>query len=59
MGERVTRDYARASVEYCVLVGTKCVYEAANEQFDEGETEKTIMVEAAYSSSLRRSLPNA
>src|SRR5262249_18579306 len=38
----------RATVEYCVRQGNKCLYEAGNEQFDPGETEKTVTVDAAY-----------
>jgi nuclease S1 len=38
----------RATVGYCVRVGNKGLYEAGNEQFDTGETEKTVTVDANY-----------
>jgi hypothetical protein len=37
-----------AAVQYCVVVGNKCVYAANNEAFEEGETEKVVLVDAAY-----------
>jgi len=42
---QVTR---RKSVQYCVRVGTKCVYQQGNETFSEGEDEKVVVVNAAY-----------
>jgi hypothetical protein len=38
----------QATVAYCVRVGNTCRYEEGNEQFDAGETEKTVTVDAAY-----------
>jgi len=38
----------RKSVEYCVRVGTKCVYQQWNETFSEGEDEKVVIVNMAY-----------
>ena len=42
---QVTR---RKSVQYCVRVGSKCVYQQGNETFSEGEDEKLVIVNAAY-----------
>ena len=42
---QVTR---RKSVQYCVRVGTKCVYQQGNETFAEGEEEKVVVVNVAY-----------
>ncbi len=42
---QVTR---RKSVQYCVRVGTKCVYQQGNESFSEGEDEKVVIVNIAY-----------
>jgi len=42
---QVTR---RKSVQYCVRVGTKCVYQQGNETFSEGENEKVVIVNIAY-----------
>jgi len=42
---QVTR---RKSVQYCVWVGTKCVYQQGNETYSEGEDEKVVVVNAAY-----------
>ena len=42
---QVTR---RKSVQYCVRVGTKCVYQQGNETFSAGEDEKVVIVNAAY-----------
>ena len=42
---QVTR---RKSVQYCVRVGTKCVYQQGNETFSEGEAEEVVIVNAAY-----------
>ena len=44
-GLQVTR---RKSVQYCVRVGTKCVYQQGNETFAEGEEEKVVVVNVAY-----------
>jgi hypothetical protein len=42
---QVTR---RMSVQYCVRVGTKCVYPKGNETFSVGEEEKVVVVNTAY-----------
>ena len=42
---QVTR---RKSVQYCVRVGSKCVYRQGNETFSEGEDEKVVVVITAY-----------
>src|SRR5215470_453329 len=42
---QVTR---RKSVQYCVRVGTKCLYQPGNETFSEGEDEEVVVVNAAY-----------
>ena len=42
---QVTR---RKSVQCCVRVGTKCVYQQGNETFSEGEEEKVVVVNVAY-----------
>jgi hypothetical protein len=42
---QVTR---RKSVQYCVRVGSKCVYQQGNETFSEGEDEKVVIVNPAY-----------
>jgi len=42
---QVTR---RKSVQYCVRVGSKCVYQQGNETFSEGEDEKVVIVNIAY-----------
>lgn len=34
--------------EYCVIVGNRCVYEAGNETYDTGETEKVVVVDDAH-----------
>jgi len=33
----------RKSVQYCVRVVTKCVYQPGNETFSEGEDEKVVI----------------
>jgi S1/P1 Nuclease len=38
----------RETVGYCTQVGSKCVYELGNEQFDDGEAQKTVTVDATY-----------
>jgi len=42
---QVTR---QKSVQYCVRVGTKCVYQQGNETYSEGEEEKVVVVNLAY-----------
>jgi hypothetical protein len=42
---QVTR---RASVQYCVRVNTRCVYQQGNETYSEGKEEKVVMVNMAY-----------
>jgi len=42
---QVTR---RKSVQYCVRVGAKCVYQQGNETLSEGENEKVVIVDSAY-----------
>jgi len=42
---QVTR---RKSVQYCVRVGTKCVYRQGNETYSESEEEKVVVVNMAY-----------
>jgi len=42
---QVTR---RVSVQYCVRVGTKCVYQKGNETFSVGDEEKVVVVNTAY-----------
>ena len=42
---QVTR---RASVQYCVRVKTRCVYQQGHETYSEGEEEKVVMVNMAY-----------
>jgi hypothetical protein len=37
-----------SSVAYCVRAGNKCIYEVGNETFENGETQKTVTVDAAY-----------
>ena len=38
----------RKSVQYCVRVGSKCVYQQGNKTFSEGEDEKVVVVNAVY-----------
>ena len=42
---QVTR---RKSVQYCVRVGSRCVYQPGNETYSEGEEEKVGVVNMAY-----------
>jgi hypothetical protein len=41
----IARDPA---VEYCVMVGDACQYEADNRELDDGEPEKAVLVGNAY-----------
>jgi len=38
----------RKFVQYCIHIGTKCVYQHGNETYSEGEEEKVVVVNLAY-----------
>jgi len=38
----------RKFVQYCIRIGTKCVYQQGNETYSEGDEEKVVVVNLAY-----------